>query len=270
MARTATAHMIYRHSVSVRLTHWINVLCLTLLLMSGLQIFNAHPALYLGQQSDFAHPVLSIKAEQNGGDVVGITTVFNHRFTTTGLLGASKFGGEDAVRAFPSWATLPSGQDLATARRWHFLFAWVFVLNGFVYLVSSFASGHLQRDLVPSASGLRGIGHSLLDHMRLRFPKGEEARHYNVLQQLTYLLVVFLLLPIVVLAGLTMSPGLDAAFQPLLDVFGGRQTARTIHFLAAASILLFVIVHVAMIILSGMFNNLRAMVTGRYDLEGGR
>ncbi|HWG03783.1 MAG TPA: cytochrome b/b6 domain-containing protein, partial [Beijerinckiaceae bacterium] len=166
----------------------------------------------------------------------------------------------------PSWITVPSEQDLATGRRWHFFFAWIFVLNGLIYLVSGFIAGHFRRDLVPAPSGLAHIGRSLVDHLRLRFPRGEEARHYNVLQQITYLVVVFLLLPGMVIAGLTLSPGLDSLFHPLLELFGGRQTARSIHFLFATFIVLFTIIHVVMVLVSGVFNNLRSMITGRYDI----
>jgi len=207
---------IYRHAAIVRVTHWINLLCLTILLMSGLQIFNPHPALYLGEQSSFDRPVLSMTAEFHANGFAGITTILEQRLITTGILGVSKLHGEDVERAFPSWATVPSGQDLATARRWHFFFAWLFVLNGLVYLGYGLASGHVRRDLLPSFSGLCRIGKSLVDHIRLRFPQGDEARHYNVLQQLTYLIVIFFLLPVIVLAGLAMSPGLDALFHWLL------------------------------------------------------
>ena len=102
--------------------------------MSGLQIFNAHPALYLGEQSSFDRPVLSMTAEFHANGFAGITTILEQRLITTGILGVSKLHGEDVERAFPSWATVPSGQDLATARRWHFFFAWFFVLNALVYL----------------------------------------------------------------------------------------------------------------------------------------
>jgi thiosulfate reductase cytochrome b subunit len=259
---------IKRHSGIVRLTHWINVLCLTVLLMSGLQIFNAHPALYWGQRSDFEHPWLAINASQaSDAGEIGMTTIAGRTFNTTGVLGVSKDGdGEPVDRAFPRWSTIPSDQDLATGRRWHFFFAWLFVLNGVVYLVSSLLSQHVSRDLIPSLSELAQIPHAIVEHAQLRFPKGEAARHYNVVQKLTYLIVIFALLPIVVLAGMTMSPGLDTAVPQLLWLFGGRQSARSIHFIAATGILLFVIIHIVMVLVSGVFNNIRSMVTGRYDL----
>ncbi|MGH6831717.1 MAG: cytochrome b/b6 domain-containing protein, partial [Methyloceanibacter sp.] len=114
---------------------------------------------------------------------------------------------------------------------------------------------------------LRHIGASIAEHARLRFPKGEEAKRYNVLQKLTYLFVALVLLPLMLLTGLAMSPGMDAAFPILLDVFGGRQSARTIHFIAASGIVLFFVVHIVMVLLTGVWNNLRSMVTGRYEIE---
>jgi thiosulfate reductase cytochrome b subunit len=237
--------------------------------MSGLQIFNAHAHLYLGSKSDPANEVLSMRAVQNpDGTSAGLTTIGNLTFDTTGILGLSRgSSGQLEARGFPSWITLPSYRDLATGRLWHFFFAWLFVLNGLAYLAYSLLSGHLRHDLVPTRPQLKNIGHDIVEHIRLRFPKGEEAKHYNVLQKLAYLSVVLALLPLVVLTGLTMSPGIDAAFPFLVDVFGGRQSARTIHFLCATGIVLFVFVHVVMVILSGVWNNLRSMITGRYRIE---
>lgn len=259
--------LIYRHRLVVRITHWINVLCIAVLLMSGMQIFNAHPALYVGQRSQFDHPVLAMRqAPDSDDDPVGVTTILGHDFTTTGVLGVSRENGELVERGFPSWATLPSYQDLATGRRWHFFFAWLFVANGLVYLAWSLTSGHL-RELVPSRDQLRHIGGSIWEHIRLRFPKGDEARHYNVLQKLAYFGIVVIVLPLLVLAGLTMSPGIDAAFPWLVELFGGRQTARTIHFICATLVTLFVVVHVVMVLVSGLFNNLRSMITGNYAID---
>jgi thiosulfate reductase cytochrome b subunit len=262
--------VIFRHSLLVRVTHWINVLCLVVLLMSGLQIFNAHPALYLGKQSDFQHPVFAIGQGEAGDREVGVTTILGHMFDTTGVLGLSQVDGEDTERAFPAWITLPSGQDLPIGRRWHFFFAWLFVLNGLVYLVGGFVAKHFWRDLVPSRTAMAHIGATFVDHLRLRFPRGEAARNYNVVQQLAYLAIIFILLPLVVVTGWTMSPGLDAFFPPLLDFFAGRQSARTVHFVVVILIVLFAIIHVVMVLLSGVVNNLRSMITGRYDIGSER
>jgi len=260
---------IFRHSVIVRVTHWINFLCLAVLLMSGLQIFNAHSALYWGQASDFGRPLLAMNARPDQqGALRGVTTVLGHDFDTTGVLGLSYVQGiGERERGFPAWATLPGMQWLAMGRRWHFFFAWIFVINGLVYLTSGLASGHFRRDLLPTGEQLRHIGRAIWDHLRLRFPKGEEARRYNVLQKLAYLAVVFLILPAIALAGMTMSPNLDSIAPQLLNLFGGRQSARTIHFLLAAALLTFFLVHVLMVLLSGVWNNMRSMTTGWYRIE---
>jgi thiosulfate reductase cytochrome b subunit len=261
---------IRRHSVVTRLTHWLNVLCLSFLLLSGLQIFNAHPELYWGHFGADGDPaVLTIGSDDDAGLPSGFLRVAGLQIPTTGVLGVSDVDGKPTARAFPSWATIPSFQDLAAGRRWHFFFAWLFVINGILYLGFSLLSGHFKRDLAPKVNELspRHLGREVLDHARLRFPEGEEARHYNALQKLTYLAVIVILLPLMVLTGLTMSPGVDAALPALVDVFGGRQSARTIHFITASALVIFVIVHVAMVVLSGTWNNIRSMITGRYAIQ---
>lgn len=262
-------YYIKRHPGFVRITHWVNVICVLFLLMSGLQIFNAHPQLDWGEDTNFERgELLSIGSENlQDGSQIGVTHVFGQRIDTTGILGLSVSNGEAQDVAFPGWATLPSTRYLAAGRRWHFFFAWLFVLNGLAYVGYSILSGHTWRDLVPTTAQLRSIPRSIWDHVWLRFPKGKEAEHYNVLQQLSYLVVIFGLLPLLILAGLTMSPAMNAAFPGLLDLFGGRQSARTFHFLAATALLLFVFVHVAMVLLSGAYNNIRSMITGKYAIE---
>ena len=264
--RAKRPEIVYRHSAMIRLTHWVGVVCVTLLLLSGLQIFNAHPALYLGQASDFTQSIASIGAAQKDTRLIGVTRIFGHSFDTTGVLGLSGPTNEEQP-AFPSWLTLPGYRDLAAGRRWHFFFAWLLVLDGLTYLVYSIVSGHLWRELIPSARQLRRVGSSIIDHLRLRFPRGDEARHYNVLQRLSYLLILFIVVPLLVLTGLTMSPGLDAAFPFLTDVLGGRQTARTIHFICAFIVVCFAIIHVVMVLLSGIWNNMRSMITGWYVIK---
>ena len=262
--------LIRRHSLVTRLTHWINVLCLSLLLLSGLQIFNAHPSLYWGQYGADADPSwLSISAVEDGDTTQGVLRIGSLSIRTTGVLGVSRDNGDWNERGFPSWITIPSYQDLATGRRWHFFFAWLFVINGFVYLLYGFIAGHFRRDLAPTADEITPshLKQEIANHARLRFPTGEKARHYNALQKLAYLIVIFLLLPLMIATGLTMSPGIDAGFPFLLDVFGGRQSARSIHFICAWTIVLFVIVHIVMVIVSGLWNNIRSMVTGRYAIE---
>ena len=263
-----TREVIYRHSGTVRITHWVNALVLLVLLMSGLQIFNAHPALYLGAKSNFDDPILAMQPMMHDDKVYGVTTLFGWQFDTTGvfgLAGDAESGYDD--RGFPWWATLPGHRDLSMGRRWHFFFAWLFLFNGLAYLLWSLGSGHLRRDLAPTAKDLKHIGASIAEHARLKFPKGDEAKRYNVLQKLSYLTVALVLLPLMLLTGLAMSPGMDAAFPILLDVLGGRQTARTIHFISASLIVIFVVVHLVMVLISGVWNNLRSMITGRYAIE---
>src|ERR1700731_3798272 len=226
VARTQDApperEVIYRHALVVRATHWINVLCLTLLLMSGLQIFNYPPALYWGNYGYRGVPsVVSIGSaiDPASGAPVGVTRIAGLSFVTTGVLGVSYDSERGMVaRAFPAWLTLPGEPGLALARDWHFLMAWLFVANGAVYLLFGLLNGHFRRDLAPAADQLR-LRHILadvFDHIRLRVPRGEEARRYNVLQKLAYLMVVFLMLPAMVLSGLTMSPAVTAAVPSLL------------------------------------------------------
>jgi thiosulfate reductase cytochrome b subunit len=263
-----TTRVVVRHSLLVRVCHWINAICFFFLILSGLQIFNADPALTWGRATNFDHPFLSLSARENdNGDATGgVTTIFGRSFDTTGLLGASPGDdGELEARGFPSWATLPAEQDLAMGRRWHFFFAWILVLSGLVYVGNLVARRHIA-DLWPTLADLRALPRSILDHARLRFPEGDEALRYNVLQKLAYLSVV-IAFAVLVLAGLTMSPAIDSAFPWLLTLFGGRQAARAAHFLLASYLVLFVIVHLVMVVLSGPINNMRSMITGRYRVR---
>ena len=261
--------VVYRHRLVTRLTHWVNAFCIAVLLMSGLQILNAHPALYWGQYgADADRPFIAFTAEQQGETLVGRTRIGALTLTTTGVLGASK--DEDGAltdRGWPAWATLPSGQDLTTGRHWHFFFAWLLVLNGLIYLGFGAFSGHFRRDLAPTREELKPshILKDIWDHARLRFPRGEAAKHYNVLQKGAYLGVI-VLIGLMFLTGMTMSPGVDAALPFLLDLFGGRQSARTIHFISASLIVAFIAVHLLMVLLAGPINEVRSMITGRYVL----
>lgn len=257
---------VYRHRLPVRVMHWINVLCLVVLLMSGLNIFNAHPALYWGRDSTFASPWLSMRAEDSAAGPIGVTRIAGLAFVTTGVLGLSDVDGKPAARGFPTWATIPSAQWLAMARTWHLFFAWLFVVNGIAYLLWTIVSRHLARDLVPTRAELAAIGTSIRDHLRFRHPTGEAARRYNVLQSLAYLVVIFVLLPLVVVTGLAMSPALNALGAGWVDLLGGRQSARTIHFLAASGLVVFTLIHVFEVIVAGVWNELRSMVTGWYVL----
>ncbi|HKX06039.1 MAG TPA: cytochrome b/b6 domain-containing protein, partial [Methylomirabilota bacterium] len=252
---------LYRHTAATRLSHWITVLCLLVLVPSGLQIFNAHPTLYWGERSDPAHALFALRAlETDNEEMRGVTEIWGHRLDTTGLLGVSTEDGERVARGFPAWATLPGSQWLAMGRRWHFFFAWIFVLNALTFGLYALLSRHLTRDLVPGGRDLAGLGASLRDHLRFRFPAGEP--RYNVLQKLAYLSVIVGLGPLVVLTGLAMSPWVDATLPLLPALFGGRQSARTVHFALTWALVGFTVMHVFMVAVTGVLNNLRGIVTG--------
>ena len=258
--------LIYRQTGWTRLTHWIWAISLFFLLLSGLQIFNAHPALYIGKQSgfQFSNDVLAIGAEDTDDDSIGYTEVFGHRFNTTGILGLSGPEDDQSERAFPSWATIPSGQDLATGRVVHFFFAWVLSATLLVWLIASAVNGHLHRDLAPRVEDFRRLPHDIADHARLKF---HHSRDYNTLQKFAYGGVLFVLLPLMILTGLTMSPSMDAALPFLADLLGGRQTARTIHFATMVLIVCFFVIHMVMILAAGPINELRSIITGWYRTD---
>jgi thiosulfate reductase cytochrome b subunit len=258
--------LVYRHRWPTRIWHWLNALTVFVMLMSGLMIFNAHPRLYWGEygaNTDYAWL-------QIGGDRErGYLRLGSLVIPTTGVLGHWTDGdGRLQTRAFPGWATIPGRYDLAGARGWHFLFAWLLVVPGLLFWLWSFLNRHIQQDLAPKREELspRHIWQDVRNHARLRFPTGAAARSYNILQKASYLGVLFVLLPLIVLTGLTMSPGMDAAWPWLLDLFGGRQSARSLHFIAAMLILAFIAVHLVMVVLAGPVNEIRSMITGRYRL----
>jgi thiosulfate reductase cytochrome b subunit len=263
--------LVYHHALATRITHWINALCVTALLMSGLQIFLAHPALYWGQSgADADRPAFEIGAETEAGAQRGFVRLGSAKLETTGALGlVPGADGGLSERAFPRWATIPGWRSLALGRRWHFFFAWLFVANLTAYYLFGLFNKHLRRDLAPTRAQFRprAILHDIVDHLRLKFPKGEAALHYNPLQKMAYLGVIAALLPTMILTGLTMSQGMDAIAPWLVDLFGGRQSARTIHFIAASLLLLFVVVHLVMVVLAGPINGVRAMITGKLAIS---
>ena len=257
----------YRHRLPVRIMHWLGVVTLPILLMSGLNIFNANPELHWGQSSyTGVPPLLEIRSREDAnGDMIGITRIFGHEFTTTGVLGVSgDREGESEERGFPSWLTIPGNKWLAMARRWHLTFAWVFGVNGICLVVYSILGRHLRRDLLPTGRDWRSIGATIRDHLLLRHVTGEAAKNYNVLQKLAYLGVIFMLFPLIIVNGLGMSPAMDALLPGWVDTFGGRQAMRTIHFLISWALVTFTAVHLFQVVVTGFWNNLRSIITGYY------
>lgn len=258
--------LVQRHRLSTRLWHWINAASIFILLMSGLMIFNAHPRLYWGEygaNTDQAWLVIGATP------TTGFVQIGTSRITTTGVLG--RWTDRDGIvrtRAFPDWATIPSRYSLSIARHWHLFFAWILAISAIAYWIRSLFNRHIQRDLLPIRAELSPahIWQDICDHARLRFPKGAAALRYNILQKLAYLSVLAILLPGIILTGMTMSPGLNAAWPWLLDLFGGRQSARSIHFLCAGGFAAFIVIHLIMVVLAGPINEVRSMITGRYRI----
>ena len=241
MDETGDRTLAYRHRLPVRMWHWLNALAAFVLLMSGLTIFNAHPRLYWGEYGAHDDPAWL------------------------------QLAAMDAI-AFPGWATIPSHYSLADARLWHLAFAWPFAAGLLAYLAWALVSGHLRRALHVRRAEWRAehLWQEVRDHAALRFPAGAAAPGYNTLQKLAYALVLLAVLPVLIASGLAMSPGMDAAWPWLTEAWGGRQSARSVHFLAAAALVAFTVVHLAMVLASGPAKSLHAMVTGRHPLPAVR
>ena len=228
--------VIRRHRLATRVWHWTNAVAIFILLGSGLMILNAHPQLYWGQYgANFDQPWFRVAWVFEGGQV-------------------------------PGWLTIPSTYNLALARRWHLFFAIVLGFALLAYMAASLVNRHFRRDLTVSPRELapRHLLHDIREHLALRFHDPDRPGAYNILQKLAYASTIFGLIPLVILTGLTMSPGLNAAWPWLLDLFGGRQSARSIHFLAAMGLALFIVVHLLLVILAGVGNETRSIVTGKW------
>jgi len=260
--------LIYRQSGITRLTHWVWAIAMFFLLLSGLQIFNARPNLYIGQQSGFGfeNSILDIYATNGPSGPAGQTKLFGQIFDTTGVLGMSGSAEQPTFTAFPGWATIPSYRDLATGRVVHFFFAWILVGTLAIWLINALFTGHLWRDIVLKPHDIRGLPKDIVDHIRLRFTHGKS---YSPLQKIAYFGVFVVAFPLIIATGLTMSPNFDATAPWLLELFGGRQTARTIHFITMLAFVLFFVVHIIMVVLANPINELRSMITGYYKTNTG-
>ena len=208
--------------------HWVNALALLTLLGSGMMISNAHPHLYWGKYgANFDRPWWN-------------------------------------PPTFPGWLTIPSSYNLAMGRRWHLFFALVLAFGLLAYMIASLVNRHFARDLTVRAREL-SPAHLWVDlkaHLALRFHDPERPGDYNIFQKLSYVTVIFILLPLMIATGLALSPGMDAAWPWLLTLLGGRQTARSIHFLAASGLGLFTVVHLVLVMLAGVVPELRSIITG--------
>jgi len=258
---------VYRHSIAARTAHWLWTLALLVLVMSGLQIFNAAPYLDASDKSDPAHRVLAFDAHMNAsGQPVGTTTIFGHTFTTTHVFGFTDSGsGNEGPRAFPAAITLPGTQDLADGRLWHFFFGWVLTLAMVIYIAGAAARNDLS-ELVLRPSDLPKLLPMQLYYLRLRAEPPPHGK-YNPLQKAAYTLVLFVFLPLVIVTGLALSPGIDAIAQPLTWVLGGRQFARTWHFVLMTILIAYFCLHMLLVVMNGPINNILSMITGWYKLR---
>lgn len=261
----AAVPVLHRRPGLVRLVHTVTAVAVGFLMLTGANIFNAHPALYwgaAGSDVEAGQRWLAVETVATPAGLAGRVEVLGRRFGSTGLFGASvgKDGTMQAV-AYPHWATFPSWRNLATARTWHFFWAWVLIAAGLAYLGHGTITGRIGRELLPRRRDLApaALWRDVRAHLRLRFdPPGHG---YNVLQRLAYAGVALGLLPLLVVTGLAMAPGIDATLG-LAAAFGGRQSARSLHWLAANGVLLFLAVHLLLVLLSGPWRQLRGITLG--------
>jgi Ni/Fe-hydrogenase b-type cytochrome subunit len=252
----------YRHNRVTRLSHWVNMVALAILFMSGLMIFNAYPHLHWGSKAEPEEAFFSIGAVNEDGDIRAYTRLYGIRVETTGFLGLQNTEMGPALRAFPSWITVPGFYCLSCGRRWHFFFGWLFALNGLLYLVYNSLNGHMGKFFLTPRDA-RKILPMALYYLRIRKTSPQDGE-YNPLQKATYTSVFFILTPLIVASGLALSPQMDAGFKWLPAIFGGRQSARTFHFLTTFFFAFFTFGHVFMVATTGALNNMRSMVTGWY------
>lgn len=244
-AQTTTVHPAW-----VRVSHWILAASVLTLVFSGFAILMVHPRLYWGEGGNDLTPALVelpiSRNHQHGG------------WTERTAITADPRGPVSANRTYDIF------NQNGWARSLHFLAAWILVLPGLVYLLTGLAEGHFRERFLPVRGELTtaNLLRDLSDHLRFRMPVGTAGSRYGLLQKLTYALIVFAAAPLVVLTGLTMSPAVTASVPILLRVFGGYQSARTIHFVAFVALVLFVVAHVVMVVRTGFRRQMRAMTTG--------
>lgn len=258
-----------RHPWPVRLWHWVTALSFVALLVSGLSIFDIHPNLYWGEDGHPGVPALLSLTGTHLDRAVPTTDlqIGSHHWDTTGILGTALDAGDGGMYllAFPA----PADWQYGATRAWHFAFAWALGFGIPVYLLYLLISGRLARRLLPDRTDVsfRNVGHELRQHLLLRRARGTAAERYNVLQKFSYLVVLGILCPAIVLSGLTMSNAVTAAFPDLFTLFGGRQSARTVHFVATLLLTVFVTIHVVEVFVAGFPKLMRAMITGRFTAE---
>jgi thiosulfate reductase cytochrome b subunit len=224
-----------RHSALVRITHWITTLCFFALLVTGVEIVISHPRFYWGETGNVLTP-----------------TLFKIPIPSSRALVPTGYG-----------YVLPDQNGWS--RYLHFQAAWLLVFTGLLYAIHIFFAGHLRKNLLPGKGDLswRALATAIVKPLRFQRPTAAEAWSYNGLQRLTYLFVIFVLFPLVIWTGLAMSPAFVSAVPAAVNLLGGQQSARTLHFFVSVALVLFLLVHVLMVLLAGFWSRTRAMVTGR-------
>jgi thiosulfate reductase cytochrome b subunit len=223
-----------RHTALVRVTHWVTVLAFLALLVTGIGILISHPRFYWGETGNS-----------------GTQPLFRLHIPS-------------------SRPTVPSGYNylLPDENGWsrylHFEAAWVAVLTGLLYGLYSFWTGHFRRDLFPAPGqrSWRAYWDIIAKPLRRAPPDPSEAHSYNPMQRAAYLAVIFILFPLVIWTGLAMSPSFDSALPAAVNLLGGVQSARTLHFFVSIALVLFLVVHVAMVAMAGFRSRMRGMITG--------
>jgi thiosulfate reductase cytochrome b subunit len=223
-----------RHAFVVRLTHWLTFIAFAALLVTGVEIVLSHPRFYWGEEGNVNTPPLF------------------------------------SLHLPSSRETVPTGYGYVLpdqngwSRALHFEAAWVLVITGAVYLAWGLLAGHFRRNLFPQAGerSLSAVGRVLQKYLRRERPDESESLAYNVVQRSAYLLVIFVVFPMMIWTGLAMSPAFTAVVPESVLLLGGRQSARTLHFFLSGFLVAFLAVHVAMISYSGFVRRTRAMITG--------
>jgi thiosulfate reductase cytochrome b subunit len=230
-----------RHSALVRITHWITTLCFFALLVSGIELVISHPRFYWGE---------------TGNDTTA--TLFKFHIPASRKLVPTGYA-----------YTLPDQNGWS--RYLHFQAAWIVILTGLLYVIAGVLNGHFRRNLFPSDGDLswKALRTTIASHLRFARPSAAEAWSYNVLQRLAYLFVIFVLFPLVIWTGLAMSPAFVSAVPASVNLLGGQQSARTLHFFVTVALVLFLLVHVGMVVFAGFWSRMRAMITGRVGSTDG-
>ncbi|MEO5494826.1 MAG: cytochrome b/b6 domain-containing protein [Sphingomonas sp.] len=239
IAPASDPRIIYRHALATRIWHWVNAVTIFVMIGSGIGILQAHPRFYWGQYG--ANP--------------------DHPWFQMAWL--------------PAWLnqlldlmTIPAGYNLALSRRWHLAFALVLGFGLLGFMIVSLINHHFRRDLRVRAKEVapKHLLDDAIAHTKFDFHNHDDPAAYNTLQKLSYVATIFVLIPVMILTGLAMSPAMDAAWPWLIDIFGGRQSARSIHFIAMVLLVGFIIVHLALVILAGPVGEVMSMITGRWKL----